>query len=298
MQNAKALDLFAPRSVFLPTDHSLASKAAFAHALAFSLIGEADFTIFDAANPPLFGAPDIKSGPRVRRTLERWGVLEPGVSRRELERHLGLRVRRVRARYPNRLSSLFGYLSGEPADLLVLGVRDSDGEPTWLSEVGSDIPLLPVTTTLVVPPSTQGFVSLRDGSITLKRILVPVDHSPIPGPALEAAACIAQIFTDSAVSIHVSHVGSENPVSLSNCPSPTRIDWRVDHRNGAILGELVHAARHADLIVMAVTEGRDMLEVIRSSLPGQIVRRSPCPVLLVPSNCKPVPANVKSIRSV
>ena len=38
--------------------------------------------------------------------------------------------------------------------------------------------------TLFVPDSAPGFVSLEDGEISLHRILIPVDQTPDPRPAL------------------------------------------------------------------------------------------------------------------
>ena len=66
-------------SVVHPTDFSPASERAFAHALAVAVLRRARLVILhvDADD-----RPDWSEFPAVRTILERWGLLEPGSSRR------------------------------------------------------------------------------------------------------------------------------------------------------------------------------------------------------------------------
>jgi len=288
-------NLFAPRSVFIPTDHSLASRTAFAHALAFSLVGRADLTILDAAEPMDPKHSRSRSGPGVRSTLQRWGVLARSAGPKPSLGGLGLRVKRVRRPEQDLLGALANHVRRERAELLVLSVRDLDGAPAWLTGKSADLPALPLTPILLVPSRARGFVSLRDGALSLRQILVAVDHSPDPIPALEAAARIACSFSEPSATCRVLRSGTDDPMKRLAYPEIGNVRWDVVQTLGSVSEGLVNASRDADLLVMSVAarEGRDVLLLIRDGFAGQLARRSRCPLLLIPSHARPVPVNAE-----
>ncbi len=87
-------------SVFHPTDFSDASELAFAHALAIAVSRRTDFTMLHAGGKHDVGG-EWKTFPPVRRTLERWGYLEPESTRSAVFRALTIKVRKVEARSGN-----------------------------------------------------------------------------------------------------------------------------------------------------------------------------------------------------
>jgi len=112
-----------------PTDLSPASERAFAHALAIALVRRARLVILHVAPDD---RPDWGEFPAVRRTLERWGLLEPGSSRGALFERLGVKItkRTISGHSPAR--AVVDYLDEAPADLLVVATEGRDGAARWL----------------------------------------------------------------------------------------------------------------------------------------------------------------------
>jgi nucleotide-binding universal stress UspA family protein len=282
---------FAPKSVLVSTDHSAASRTAFAHALAFSLLGRADLTIFDAAGSK--GANGVSSGPRVRSTLERWGLVtdrEDGAAR---ARDLGLRVRRVRAKSPEMLASMAEHIRQDRTELLVFGIRKVEPVPSWLAGLnGSDLSDLPLSNVMLVPHASPGFVSLRDGALTLRRIVIALDQGPDPVPALEAAARIAWSFSEWNAECQVLHMGGDDPRGYLPESEESNERWEILDVFGSKSRAIANSTRDADLLIMPVAarEGGQMLESILKGAVGKRARLSNCPVLLVPAERQATPA--------
>ena len=290
MSTDNPCDLFAPRSVLVPTDSSLASRTAFAHALAFSLIGEADLTIFDASPPSRCNGSRPRTAPGVRNTLRRWGVLPADDWARQSLGDLGLRVKRVNPPDNDLLGALAHEVCREPAELLVLGVSESDGAPAWLTSGYSDLPTLPLASVMLVPPRARGFVALRDGALSLRQIVVIVDQSPDPAPAFDVAARIVRSFSDSTALCRVLHIGGNATVTRAFYPNIGDMRWDGEQVIASDPDALAAASEEADLVVMpiAARDGKDMFAPIRGGFAGQLAQRCRCPLLLIPSHTRPV----------
>ena len=78
--------------------------------------------------------------------------------------------------------------------------------------------------TLFIPPDTRGFVRREDGAVTLRRILIPIDHHPNSQTAIQAISGLVQAFECEKVVFTLLHVGSEEDL-LSFIP----LDGRVGH---------------------------------------------------------------------
>jgi nucleotide-binding universal stress UspA family protein len=89
------------QSVLHPTDFSPASERAFAHALAISLLRQTAFTIVHVTSD---SADDVQWNrfPPVRKTLERWGLLEKDSPQSAVYEELNMRVRKLalKGRHP------------------------------------------------------------------------------------------------------------------------------------------------------------------------------------------------------
>jgi len=269
------------RSVFHPSDFSPESEHAFAHALRIALARKTDFTILHVGS----GRGKWEKFPSVRATLERWGLLEKGSPRSAVFKDLGTRVKKVTVREGKTLDAILEFLEMHPTDLIVVATSGRDGLPRWIRpSVAEEVARKSDTMTLFVPHAAKGFVSLEDGSATLERILVPIDHKPNPRPAIAYCTRAAKAV-GGPVKIILAHVGdAEAPTP--DLPEDSAWSWESIHRRGDIVDEIIKAAEEhdVDLIAMA-TEGRNgILDALRGSVTEQVLRRAPCPLLAVPTD--------------
>jgi nucleotide-binding universal stress UspA family protein len=136
--------------------------------------------------------------------------------------------------------------------------------------------------TLVVPRDARGFVDLDDGSLALKRILVPVALEPSAQGAVEFAVRAAHLIGEGDVEIVLLHVGREMPAL--ELPEDSAYSTAEILRSGAVVDEIVTAADELDanLVVMATEGRRSLWDVLRGTCTEQVLRRVACPILAVP----------------
>ena len=268
-------------SVLHPTDFSPASEAAFAHALALAMARQTRLTILNASTNE-----DVQwtRFPHVRQTLERWGLLEEGSPRSAVADELGVRVRKLGVHDGSPFEATTGFLDSHPTDLVVLGTEGRAGLPQFLRpSVAERILRHSGTMTLFVPEKASGFVSEEDGTITLNKILVPVDFKPDPSKVLIRVAGAAALLEDPSIEIVVLHVGGGHFPEI-DLPKGEGYRWRKEQSRGDVLQEILRTAEdeNVDLVAMA-TDGRDgFLDVFRGSWTERVVRRIGCPLLAVP----------------
>src|SRR5215468_10664597 len=94
------------QSVVHPTDFSPASERAFAYALAIAVLRRTSLTLLH------IGQHDFSKFPAVRKTLERWGLLEPGSAQEDVFADLGVRVAKLAIDSSMPVHSLLGWLDG------------------------------------------------------------------------------------------------------------------------------------------------------------------------------------------
>jgi nucleotide-binding universal stress UspA family protein len=286
MSFAFAPDVPFVNSVFHPSDFSGASDDAFAHALAIAIFRQAEFTLLHVV--PDDRAVDVWSEfPAVRGTLERWGLLEEGSPRSAVFDELGVTVRKINLRNRDVLGAVTEYLDERPTDLIVLATEGRDGVPRWIQRsVAERLSRKSKTKTLFVPHGARGFVSMEDGTISLQRILVPIDASPSPRDAVIYASRAASLAGEDTVAITLLHVGEENETPrVEPLPDAPWCAWETRQEKGDVVEGITRVAEEtsADLIVMA-TQGREgILDALRGSVTEQVVRRGGCPVLAVPA---------------
>jgi len=268
-------------SVFHLTDLAPGSQSAFAHALAFALVRGSKLTLLHAGGST--GDADWTRFPHVRETLARWGLLEPGSPRSAVFEELAVRVKKVNLAGASSVPSILDYLADEPSELIVTAYDAHRG----LAGVARDgtaegVARRSGAMTLFVPNDRPGFVSVEDGSLSLRRILVPVADDPAPTFAIEAARRTAELLGDPPVEIVLLHVGEAPPaVEAHDDDAVTFVRRKV---SGDVVDGIVETAETlgADLIAMA-TNGRNSLgEVLRGSHTERVARRAPCPVLALP----------------
>lgn len=272
------------QSIVHATDLSAASERAFAHALGVALLVKANLTILHVAAE---ASNDWSGFPAVRKTLERWKLLERGSTQEAVFAKLGVGVRKisVESRFP--ALAVAHHLEQDPADLLVLATEGREGVARWMrGSVAQAMARWSRTMTLFVPADAErDLVALADGNLALQNVLIPVDRTPDAGLAIEFARRAATVMSDEKATITLLHVGEgEEPSSMRVHDG---LHWTFAHmrRAGEPVEEIAKAAElvRADLIVMP-TEGRHgVFDALRGSTTERVLRRARCAVLAVPA---------------
>ena len=269
--------------VFHPSDFSAASDTAFAHALKVALTVKATLTIFHVSSDQEENWTEF---PGVRRTFERWGIL-PKDSPKSAVPQLGIAVEKVIAQGNDPVKSVLGFLELHPCDLIVLTTQQDKGQVLWLEQsVAKPVARESHQMTLFIPAGAEGFVSLQDGTVSLKNILIPVAPVPKAQPAIQAAVRIAGQLECSAGQFTVLYVGDDREMPEVSCPILPGWEWTKVSQKGDITQVILQTARgmEADLIVMS-TEGRHgFLDALRGSTSEQVLRQCACPILAIPTN--------------
>jgi nucleotide-binding universal stress UspA family protein len=271
-------------SILHPTDLSDGSQRAFSHALALALRNKAKLTILHVGK--VGSEHRWIEFPSVRKTLAKWGLLEEGSSRSEVFRNLDVRVKKVNLASRRPLSALINYLQGHDADLVVLATEGRGGFPRLIRPSTAEaIARSAKTKVLFVPRSARGFVSPEDGSLAIRRILVPVDRRPDPAAAIFNTAKLSALSATKPVEAVALHVGSAGSSPEVDFPGSDSCAWLQISGSGDVVRVIVREAgdRSADLIVMATEGHAGVLGALRGSVTEQVLRAAPCPVLAVPA---------------
>jgi nucleotide-binding universal stress UspA family protein len=267
--------------VLHPTDFSEASLTAFYHALKAALLTKSKLTLLNVSDD---GGPAWADFPGIRETLERWRLLPPN-SPRAAVRQLGVRAEKIVAKMRDPVKAVVGFLEKEPVDLIVLATSNREGRALWLgSSVSEPIARTAWQTTLFIPANSKGFVSPADGSVHLKRVLIPIAKSPRAQPAVEAAVrlvnrlnCPSGVFT-------LMHAGGADSMPAVRCPEVDGWTWEKQLASGDVIQSIIKAAKdlEADLIVMSTDGRNEFLDALRGSHSERVLRHGVAPLLTVP----------------
>lgn len=268
-------------SVLHPTDFSEGSKVAFHHALKAALLSKSELTLLHVSTD---GASEWTDFPGVRETLERWQLL-PKNSPRSAVAQLGIDVRKIVARKSDPVEAVLGYLHVHPAELIVLATHQREGRVRWLDKsVAEPVARKAEELTLFIPGDSEGFVSPEDGSVSLNSILIPIATSPVPQPALDAAARLVAGLKSPTGTFTLVHVGQTDTMPAVSCPQVVGWEWKKELRTGNVIQTIVDTSNDigADLVVMA-TDGRNgFLDGLRGSHSERVLRLISVPLLTVP----------------
>jgi nucleotide-binding universal stress UspA family protein len=267
-------------SILHPTDFTMASENAFAHALALSLIRQTKLTILHVGD----SKDSWTQFPAVRKTLERWGHLKPDSSRSAVFEKLNIRVEKINLKSKKPLKAVIDFLKHHPRDLIVLSTDRNEGIPSWIRPAGPEqIAQRAKTMTLFIPGTEGGFVNMKNGKFFLKRILIPIDHQPNPYPAIEYALRATKLV-EHPIEITLFYAGPVSKMPSVNLPEHENIKWNRIHQEGEVVTAIMNAAQQyaVDLIVMATAGHNGFLDVLRGSITQQVLQKVPCPLLAVP----------------
>jgi nucleotide-binding universal stress UspA family protein len=271
-------------TVFHPSDFSAGDEGAFAHALKLAWAAKAEISLLHVGQRG--DEVHWSDFPHARPLLERWGLLRCGASHQDVAK-TGLRVKKVKTLGKEPVAAILKHLEINPVDLLVVSTHQRQGLDRWLHHsVAEPMARKARAMTLLVPRHASGFVSLTDGSISLKRILLPVVLSPNADRAIAGALTLATLLSCDQLDFNFLHVGEQ-----STFPTIENFDqsgWTVTRtlRHGNVVTEILKIATQEspDLIVMASKGHDSFIDALRGSTTEQVLRRAPCPLLVVPAD--------------
>ena len=120
------------KTILHPTDFSEQSMVAFSHALKLAVeekarliimyVQEGDSTILE-----------WEKFPKVRDTLNKWGLVEADVKRKNIYEQLGVDIQKVIGKGDNIKDSVAGIVHEENVDLIVLSTHGREGFPGWFN---------------------------------------------------------------------------------------------------------------------------------------------------------------------
>jgi nucleotide-binding universal stress UspA family protein len=271
--------------IFHPSDFSAANEVAFGHALKIALQSKARLDIMHVETHRSPEKPYWLDFPAVRTTLTRWGILPEGVPRDEVSK-AGLRVRKILTSGADPVETMMRHFRRFSPDLIVLATHQREGVERWLHKaVAEPLARRSGAMTLFVPCNGRGFVSLKDGAVTLKKILVPMDHDPHPQTALSKALLLARGLGCVAGEFRLVHVGSPGRVPLVNPPHWPGWSYDIVVRQGNVVDAILKTEHdwHPDLMVLATQGHLDFVDALRGSTTERVLRGAQCPVLAVPA---------------
>jgi nucleotide-binding universal stress UspA family protein len=271
--------------IFHPSDFSPASEVAFAHALKIALQSKAKLDLMHVEPNLSAEKPYWLDFPAVRATLARWGVLPEGVGRQEVAK-VGLRVRKILKSSTDPVETMLGHFRRFPPDLIVLATNQRQGLDRWLHKtVAEPLARRSGAMTLLVPRAGRGFVSLDDGTVSLKRILIPIDHTPRPQTALRRALLLARGLNCVAGEFRLVHVGNPGTAPKIGLREAAGWTYEIVVRQGDVVDQILEeeAHWHPDLMVLATQGHMDFLDALRGSTTERVLRGARCPVLAIPA---------------
>ena len=269
------------RIVLHPSDFSEASLVAFAHALKAALISKSKLVLIHVSDEDETSRTEF---PAVRETLERWKLLPPG-SPRSAVTELGIDVAKVIGHGSDPVKGVLGYIEQYGADLIVLATHHHGLD--WLHKsISEPVARKSREMTLFVPTGSGGFVSLTDGSVSLRNVLIPIAATPQPQPAIAEAARLIQQLKCESGKITLLHVGDNGSIPAVVTPEVPGWRWHKMTKQGNVIEVILEAARQADAdLILMSTDGRNgFLDALRGSHSERVLRHAPCPLLAIPES--------------
>lgn len=277
------MKLIAFSEVLHPTDFSEGDAGAFAHALRISEAAQGELSLLHVNRA--HETSRWSDFPSVRRMLEGWHRPLEADPAAPAEKS-GFRVKKVQRQSSDPSHAIADYAQHHDPDLVVLSTHQRQGfdrllHPSMADAIASAVH----TMALFVPRQCQGFISTETGRPRLATVLLPVDRSPNPQPAVEAALKLADLLQIPESRFCFLHAGKPGHFPALNLPDrPGRVFER-DTWDGSPVERIlqVSEAQDVDLIVMATRGSHGVMDALRGSTTQRVIREAKCPVLAVPA---------------
>lgn len=261
-------------SIAHPTDLSEQGAAAFDLALSLALANRCRLDLLHVDEPG--ESPDWDDFPQVRQTLQRWGILPPGAPIDAVYTTTGVKVRKVGIHDRDPVAGLAHYLEEKHSDLIVMATRGRAGiDRLFSSSVTAGLVQALRVPTLILGPAARSFVNPADGSLAIRKVLVPLDHDPDPHAALHV---IEQIAANLGLTLDLVHVGAD-PLVLRQVPEGPRT---VRTLEGPVVETLLAEALAADLVAMPMVGAQGLVDALKGSTTERVLRDVTCPILALP----------------
>ncbi|MGE0254221.1 MAG: universal stress protein [Alphaproteobacteria bacterium] len=271
-----------------PTDFGEASLAAFHHALRLSIALGARLDILHVYASRDEPDETVWHGfPGVRATLVDWRLVAADTQPEDIAPRLGIRVRKTQIAAADTAAAIARYVDDHAAGWVVLATAGRDGVPGWLRpSLAGRVARAVSACTLFVPRQAHGFVDAVSGSVTLDRVLVPVDHRPRPEPALAVAVRLVEALGLPAATVDMLHVADGHGDAPHVVPpETTKVTFLPTRAQGPVADTIVSQAHRlgARIVVMPTAGRHGLFEGLFGSTTEQVVRHVDAPVLAVPA---------------
>ncbi len=267
--------------IFHPSDFTSASEIAFVHALKIALQGKASLQMMHIDR---MEEADRDRFPSVKKALERWKILPEG-SPNELVGKLGLEFSKLIPSSNDPVQACLNYFEVQDVDLIVLPVHQRDDLMRYLGTIVVErISERSKQRTLFIPVGRRGFISKEDGSVNLRKILIPMLNKSRSDSSIEFARKLTQNLGLESVSVTLVHMGSSESEPLMHQPLDGGWVWNHVRFEGDRSEVIVQVANDidADLIVMTRDGPDRSLDGWRGTTSERVLRKAHCPVAVIP----------------
>ena len=269
-------------NIFHPTDFSKGPDTAFAHALKLAWVTNSRLTLFHVnQNLDNLNWYDF---PSVRATLDQWHRMSKERKTPDIN-HTNIEVEKILGRGKDPSTAILTYLERHPTDLIVLATHQLGGYPFFPS-VAEPVARKSRIMTLFIPPFTEGFVSVNDGSLKLEKILIPVNDDPPPRVGIHAAVALVDAVNCENISYVAVHIGDDQTMPPIHPPPHSQGTWTHTTRQGNVVEEIlqVEQEEQPNLIVMPTQGHNGFLDALRGNTTERVIRETHCSVLAVPTD--------------
>ncbi len=258
-----------------PTDLSPQSIPAFELALSLALANRCRLDVLHVGGSG--DDPGWSEFPQVRQTLQRWGLIPPGAPVEAIQTITGVNVRKAGIYDRGPVEGLVHYFEKHQPDLIVMATHGRAGiDRLYNSSVTAELVQTLRVPTVILGPASRSFVDPANGSLAIRKVLVPVDHDPDPHSALDA---IEQIAANLGLTLDIVHVGATAPVLRDGRNGPRS----VRTVEGPVVETLLAEAQTADLVAMPMVGAQGLVDALKGSTTERVVREVTCPVLALPA---------------
>jgi nucleotide-binding universal stress UspA family protein len=267
-----------PKSIVHPTDLSLASQDAFAHALRIAVATKGLLHLLHIEDAGEDNPDDWNRFPHVRELLARWGMIAPAASRADVAEKLGVKFVKASVESESPVLGVAAYVERHLCDLMVLMTHNRNGLERWLEDSVAEAAVRAARApALFLREDQAGFVDRETGRLSLDTVLMPVEASVPPLDAFRHIADFAHALNPAA-DVMLLHVGADLPIFEGLLP-------HIELRKGPVVETILTYAREigADLIAMPTQGRRGLLDALRGTTTERVLHASPCPLYAVPA---------------
>ena len=273
--------IFPIEEIVHPTDFSALSKKAFVHALRLALNAHCKLSVIHVDKSKTIHEETDKEIAYLflSRILSQWRLGGELNSQYISAAALGFQIEHIESYGRDLVDMLADHVRRREPQLIVLGTHERTGLDQLLKgSISETLFSRTSASTLFISPHTRGFVNPVTGEIKLRRVLLPVDHSPTPGQAIRAAREFGRILIGHEPMLDLVHIGTTAPEIVDVRSMRPRVILRPDY--DAAKGIIEAAAELApDMICMATAGRHGLLDALRGSTTQRVLREAPCPVL-------------------